>query len=135
MDTNNLLRQHKEVVELLKKISVYQNPKQVTENALEISKLLAQLSGIIKIHLAAEDKYVYPALSLHQDSQIRNTAQTFADEMGALATVFEAYKMRYFGASKIAENATAFLLESEKVFAVLKERIRKEDLSLYPLLK
>ena len=135
MDIKNLLRQHHEVLELIDKIGAYQQQEQVQENAFEISMLLAQLSGIIKMHLASEDKFVYPVLIKHHDTQIRNTAETFANEMGELAKIFEGYKMKYLGASKIAENATAFLLESRKVFSALKERIRKEDLSLYPLLK
>ncbi|MCE5287468.1 MAG: hemerythrin domain-containing protein [Pelosinus sp.] len=135
MDISNILRQHKEVFDLLNKIQAYQNQEQVKENAFEISKLLAQLSGIIKIHLASEDKFVYPVLIKHQDDQIRNTAKTFADEMGTLAKVFEEYKIKYLGASKIAENAATFLAETVKVFSALKERIRKEDVSLYPLLK
>ncbi|SDE98418.1 hypothetical protein [Sporomusa acidovorans] len=56
MDINNLQRQHKDVFNLIDKISTYQNQEQVKEHALEISKLFAQLSGIIKMHLASEDK-------------------------------------------------------------------------------
>lgn len=135
MDINNLQRQHNEVLELINKISAYQDQGHVKERAFEVSKLLAQLSGIIKMHLASEDKYVYPVLMKHQDIKIKTTAEVFANEMGALAKAFEEYKIKYLGASKIAENAAAFLSETEKVFSVLKERIRKEDLSLYPLLK
>lgn len=135
MDINNLQRQHKDVLDLIKKIRAYQTQEQVKENAFEISNSLAQLSGIIKMHLASEDKYVYPVLMQHHDIKIKTTAEAFAYEMGALAKVFEKYKMKYLGASKVAENAAAFLSETEKVFSVLKERISKEDLSLYPLLK
>lgn len=87
------------------------------------------------MHLAAEDKFVYPVLIKHQNSKIKTTAEAFINEMGELAKIFEEYKMKYLGASKIAENATTFLLDSKKVFTALNERIRKEDLSLYPLLK
>lgn len=135
MDVNNLLRQHNEVLDLINKLSTYQNQEKVQENACEISKLLAQLSGIIKIHLASEDKYVYPVLMKHPDIKIKTTAEAYVNEMGALAKIFEEYKMKYLGASKIAGNAAAFSLESKKVFSALKERIRKENLFLYPLLK
>ena len=105
------------------------------ENSFEISKSLAQLSGILKIHLASEDKYVYPVLIKHQDSKIRRVAEDFSKEMGELAKVFDAYKVKYFGANKIAENAETFLVETKEVFSVLSVRIKKEDISLYPLLK
>ena len=135
MDIHNLLRQHNEILELINKISAYQSQELVKENAFEISKLLAQLSGIIKMHLASEDKYVYPVLMQQKNITIKTTAEVFVNEMGAFAKVFEEYKMRYLGASKIAENAAAFLSETEKVILALKDRIRKENLSLYPLLQ
>jgi iron-sulfur cluster repair protein YtfE (RIC family) len=135
MDINNLLRQHDEVFELITKINRYQNQEQVKENSFEISKSLAQLSGILKIHLGSEDKYVYPVLIKHQDVKIRKIAEGFSQEMGELAKVFDAYKIKYLGAYKIAENAETFLDETKVVFFALKERIKKEDISLYPLLK
>jgi hemerythrin len=135
MDISNILRQHNEVLDLMNKISTYQSQEQVQQNAFELSKLLAQLSGIIKIHLNSEDKFVYPVLIKHQDSKIRTTAEAFAKEMGELAIAFEAYKIKYMGASKISENAVTFLGETKEVFAALKGRIKKEDVSLYPLLK
>lgn len=135
MDINNLLRQHDEVFELIKKINQYQNQEQVKENSFEISKSLAQLSGILKIHLASEDKYVYPVLIKHQDTEIRRVAEEFSKEMGELAKVFDEYKVKYFGANKITESAGAFLEETKVVFSALSARIKKEDISLYPLLK
>lgn len=135
MDINNLQRQHNEIFDLINKINRYQNQEEVKEHATEISKLLAQLSGILKMHLASEDKFVYPTLITHQDIKIRTTAEAFVSEMGTLAKVFEDYKMKYLGASKIFENAAAFLPETKLVFAALKERVKMEDLSLYSLLK
>ncbi|CQR75029.1 hypothetical protein SOV_35330 [Sporomusa ovata DSM 2662] len=135
MDINNLVRQHNEVIDLVDKINTYQSQEQVKENALEISNMLARLSGIIKMHLASEDKFVYPVLIKHTDSQIRNTAEAFVNEMGELAKVFEKYKMKFLGSSKIAENAADFLVESKIVFSALSERIKKENSLLYPLVK
>lgn len=135
MDISNIVRQHKEVLDLMDKISTYQSEEQVQKNAFEIAKLLAQLAGIIKIHLSSEDKFVYPVLITHQDNKIRNTAQDFAREMGELAPIFEGYKVKYYGGSKIAGNAAAFLAESAEVFTALKARIKKEDIALYPLLQ
>lgn len=135
MDLKNLLRQHQEVLELMNQISAFQTAEQVRENAFAISGLLAKLSGIIKIHLSSEDKYVYPVLSKHQDSAIRHTAEVFVLEMGELAKAFEAYKTKFLGASKIAANAQAFLSESQAVFSALQARIKKEDAGLYVFLQ
>ncbi len=135
MDINNILRQHDELFEVIKKIEAYQTQEKVQENAFEISKLLAQLSGILKVHLLSEDKFVYPALMKQQDSKVRTTAENYAHEMGELGAIFTAYKTKYLSASKIADDAVAFLAETKEVFLALENRIQKENAFLYPLLK
>ena len=135
MDIKNILRQHDEVFALIQQVRTYQNQEQVREHAFEISKAVAQLAGILKVHLSSEDKFVYPVLVKHQEAAIRTTAETFANEMGELFKVFDAYKTKYMGASKISENAAAFLDETKTVFLALETRINKENMSLYPLLK
>lgn len=135
MDIQNILRQHQDILELIDKIGLYRSEQQVETNAFEIAKLLAQLAGIIKMHLVSEDQFVYPSLIKHDDVQVRNTADSFVSEMGKIAAVFTKYKTKYLGASKISADASRFLSESEIVLSALKERIKREDQSLYPLLK
>ena len=120
---------------MIKQVRTYQNQEQVKEHAFEISKALAQLAGILKVHLSSEDKFVYPVLVKHQDAVIRTTAEAFAQEMGELFKVFDAYKRKYMGASKITENAAAFIDETKTVFLALETRLNKENMSLYPLVK
>lgn len=135
MDISNILRQHDEVFEIVKKMRTYQNQEKVQEYAFEISKLLAQLSGILKVHLLSEDKFVYPALMKQQDVKVRTTAETFAKEMGELGAIFEVYKAKYLLASKIADDAVAFLAATKDVLIALENRINRENAYLYPLLK
>lgn len=58
MDIQNILRQHQDILELIDKIGLYRSEQQVETNAFEIAKLLAQLAGIIKMHLVSEDQFV-----------------------------------------------------------------------------
>ena len=134
MDTNNLLRQHQEMLDLAAKIGSYQNQVQVKENASTISTLLSQLAGKLKMHLMVEDQFVYPKLAMHSDMQIQKTSQNFANEMGDLGKVFGDYKTRYMGANKIAENADMFISETKLIFTELTKRMDKETHLLYPLL-
>ena len=134
MDTNNLHRQHQEMLDLAAKIGAYQSQLQVKENASTISTLLSQLAGKLKMHLMVEDQFVYPKLAKHADVHIQNTSQTFANEMGDLGKAFGDYKMRYLGANKIADNAGMFIADTKNVFAALTSRMDKENRLLYPLL-
>ena len=134
MDTSNVLRQHQEVLSLTSKISSYKNQQQVKENAFEISLLLGQLAGRIKTHLAAEDKFIYPRLMDHPDSQVRMTCEKFPREMGDLAKEFNAYQAKYSGAGKIEADPANFLTDTKDILSALTTRIEKENTSLYPLL-
>lgn len=134
MDTNNLLRQHQEMLDLAAEIGQYQNQLQVRENAGAISNLLSQLAGKLKMHLMVEDQFVYPKLAIHSDVQIQKTSQNFANEMGDLGKAFGDYKTKYLGATKIANNADLFIVDTKNIFTALTKRMEKETRSLYPLL-
>jgi len=134
MDTNNLLRQHQDMLDLAAKICAYQSQIQVKENASTISTLLSQLAGKLKMHLMVEDQFVYPKLAMHCDVQIQKTSQSFANEMGDLGKAFGDYKTRYMGANKIADNADMFIADTKNVFAALTKRMDNENQLLYPLL-
>ena len=134
MDTDNLLRQHGEMLDLAAKIGAYQSQAQVKDNASTISNLLSQLAGKLKMHLMVEDKFVYPKLIIHSDVQIQKTSQDFANEMGYLCKAFGDYKTKYLGATKIADNADLFIADTKNIFAALTKRMDKETHSLYPLL-
>lgn len=135
VDTKNLLRQHEEILDLVAKIGVYQNPVEVKENAMKISNLLSQLAGKLKMHLMVEDQFVYPKLASHSDTRIQTTSQNFANEMGDLGKTFADYKTRYLGASKIADNTTLFINDTKNIFAALTKRMTNETHLLYPLLQ
>jgi iron-sulfur cluster repair protein YtfE (RIC family) len=134
MDTNNLLRQHQEMLELADKICTYKSQQQVKDNAATISNLLSQLAGKLSMHLMVEDKFVYPKLAVHHDVHIQNTSRTFATEMGDLGKAFGEYKTKYIGANKITENAAMFITDTKNVFTALAKRMDKENSTLYPLL-
>lgn len=54
----------------------------VKENAGAIAKTIVEMSTAIKLHLAAEDRVLYPALLKSTDPQVAQRAREFQDEMG-----------------------------------------------------
>lgn len=133
-DIKNLIRQHTEILELANKLYAYKNEQQVRNNAFEISLLLGQVSGKIKIHMTSEDRFLYPALSNHTDAKVRTISTKFADEMGDLAKAFETYKTKYLNSQEISSNPAVFLHETQAVLTALAKRIEKENRELYPLI-
>lgn len=94
---------------------------------------LARLSGVLKIHLAMEDKALYPRMLTHGDARVRETAGQYQESMGRLAPAFHAFyeKWRHHGSIEAspAEYAGGFhVIEKE-----LKQRMDMEDANLYEL--
>jgi len=133
-DIKNLIRQHTEILELANKFYAYKNEQQVRNNAFDISLLLGQVSGKIKIHMTSEDRFLYPALLNHTDAKVRTISTKFADEMGDLAKAFETYKTKYLNSREISSNPAVFLHETQAVLTALSKRIEKENKELYPLI-
>lgn len=130
LDVQNLQRQHQEISKLIKQLAAYDQESLVTEKAFEISLLLGSLAGKIKLHLLADDRYVYPLLTAHHNTEVKVISQKFADEMGSLSAAFMQFQEKYAGATKIRALAPGFVSELKVIVDAIKERIEREDKSL-----
>lgn len=128
-----LKKQHEEVLTLIKTIRgmIGDHPE---EKSKEIAFNINALSGKLKIHLMSEDQFLYPSLMQSSNQTIRNTAQTFNHEMGNLAELFRSFAQKYNTPSKIIQNKIYFITENQKIFQLIEERIKNEDVKLYPLI-
>ena len=129
-----LKKQHEEVFILIHTIHQL-TERGPEENAKEIALQINALSGKLKMHLMSEDKFLYPSLVQNTNPNIRNIANAFQQEMGSLAEAFLIFSQKYNISSKIVENKIVFLTESKKMIRQIEERMKKEDVKLYPLLQ
>jgi len=101
--------------------------------AVEITLMLARLTGILRIHLALEDEILYPALRNASDPAIAATAERYWQEMGGLADSFLDFVDRWKRADRVLEQADGFRAESALVFKALGDRIAREHADIYPM--
>lgn len=125
---------HASIRALLKTLDAASSEAAVTAHAEEISRAISRLAGLLSVHLAAEDKFLYPSLARSNDEKIRTTSAHFAEEMGDLANVFLSYKEDWMTPTKIRQDPAACLAATKNVLAALRERLGREDEQLYPLL-
>ena len=124
---------HASIYEYIHAINSCHSDLQVEQQADAIAKSLARLAGLISIHLAAEDKFLYPSLSQSSDDTVRQMAMRFEQDMGGLAAIFMAYKEAFMTPTKIKADIPKFRHETERVIGALLERLQREDKELYPL--
>jgi len=133
--TENLQRQHKELLEEAKQISKYLEPRTLSKNAAEVHILLSKMAGKLKIHLEMEDKVLYPALLKYPDEKIQKLTQKYLNEIGNIADTFKKYLAKWPQKMSIQLNPVEFIEETQEIFKVLYQRINKEDNELFPLIK
>ncbi|MBN8530323.1 MAG: hemerythrin domain-containing protein [Alphaproteobacteria bacterium] len=129
--TESFRIQHKEIAELM--ISIENNLPLLPQEAESLRRKLSELAGKLSVHLAMEDKSLYPAMVNSASEEARTTATVFMHDMGDLAATFKAYTTRWPGADAIREDTGGFVNETRKVFQALRNRVAREETVLYPL--
>lgn len=99
----------------------------------EVIHGLARFSAKLNMHLAMEDRALYPRLMASDNKEISKTAQDFLDEMGGIKKVLEAYIFRWSVQREMKENYQDFEKETKGLIAALGQRIERENNILYPL--
>jgi len=125
--------QHGELLNVVKGIVQQLEADKLRADAKEARHLLSVLHGKLSVHLAMEDKSLYPRLLRHHDSEIRATTQRYMEEMGSLAGAFKAYIERWPTPSAIQADPETFITETGGVFEALGKRVQQENEELYVL--
>lgn len=131
--TDSYRKQHEELVDIVTKVSGLLDKSKISEHAGDISVLLSQLSAKLNVHLAMEDKALYPRLMNSKDQKCSSTAKQFFDEMGGIKDVFQKYLGKYSMPKQITDHADSFLKDTKDLFNALANRIDRENKILYPL--
>lgn len=132
MNIDKFKREH---VDLLTSVTTLRELVQsgVHEHADAILKQLLSMSSVIKLHLGAEDRVLYPALASAADPLVAQTGKQFHDEMGGLAAAYAAFASRWNLTGKIAADPQGFRDAANAIFKALHQRVQRENRELYPL--
>ena len=131
--TTNLRRQHDALLSLVGELKGEIGKLSTLTDAQRIAGLLARLTGVLSMHLAAEDKALYPAMMASPDPRTTKCARTFEEQMGGLSEAYMAFAQAWCSPERILAEAEAFSRDCETIFDALAIRIRRENEELYPL--
>ncbi len=102
------------------------------DGAAEAHRLLHDLSGKLMVHLAMEDRSLYPALLESADPAVRARARHFQDEMGRLWPRAEAFFRHWLRPDAIQLAPSTFAAELRPLLHALATRVAAEDVELFP---
>lgn len=130
--TDHFRKQHAEFIEMVRRIESMLEPQKLASAAAEVRGLLSTLMGKLSLHLAMEDNSLYPRMEKSNDASVREVAKKFINEMSGVKPALEDFG-RKWSESAIRADAAAFCSETKRLFAILSDRIKRENAELYPL--
>jgi hypothetical protein len=129
----NLSRQHRELLKVATELFGWLDVgKLQRDGAAFAHRALSSLSGILNVHLAMEDRSLYPSLLHHPDPQLRALAERFLGEREQLQQEFAEYRGNWPSSASIAIAPAQFIEETRMVLGTLWRRMKQEDEVLHP---
>ncbi len=126
-------KQHADMLKITTKIMPHLYVDDLLIDASIVRLLLSELLGKLAIHLAMEDKSLYPQIMAHTDERAKNMANKFMEEMGDLGDAVNAYKNKWPSELPIQEEPVEFIAQTKEIFLALENRIERENDELYKM--
>lgn len=126
--TDIFRRQHETLLDLATRLAAAS-----TSDPVAARSALSHLSGTLRVHLANEDRGLYPESAASSDPALRAVAERFQVEMGGVAELFTAYAGRWPSPAAIEAAPADFARETSQIVAALGDRIAREERDFYPL--
>ncbi|MDZ4660442.1 MAG: hemerythrin domain-containing protein [Pseudomonadota bacterium] len=131
--TERFRKDHEGLMEMATELSKHLKADVLATNAAPTCKLIAQMSGVLNIHLSAEDNNLYPLLLKSTDKNTRETAISFQKEMGGIKDVLKGYFTKWASPMNVQKDPKGFITATQGLLGALKNRIDKENTVLYDL--
>lgn len=134
MDIQRFKHQH---VEILDGIAALRKSAHagIKENAHQIVQEITALSKVVKLHLAIEDRILYPALRELDNALLAEMGRAYQEGMKGIANAYIAFSRRWSSAAIIAEKAEDFRADANVVLKALYIRMQKENSEFYPAIE
>lgn len=101
--------------------------------AYPITVELAKLAQLLRVHLATEDEWFYPAMMASDEPVAASLAATYRDEDGGVAAAVETFMAQWNSSAVIVMGFDRFRAELIALLRSIEQRIGREDDELYPL--
>jgi hypothetical protein len=131
---DNLKRQHRDLTRVTMEIVPALDVAELAADAAPVRRNLAALTGILKIHMAMEDRSFYPFLLEHRDVELRRLASQFLAERDEIQQRYQRYIDRWSPPGAIEGCPSPFIEETRAILMELGTRMVQEDKEFHPLI-
>ena len=134
MDVEILKAQHRRIIRLASALGGVTESLKTQEDAGRARELMGALNAALIEHLAIEDGELYPVLMTSHDPAVRQLAQDYVDDMGAVSGAWTHYFNEWTQA-KIVSDRSRFATATKGLIGALAHRVAREDDTLYPAME
>jgi hypothetical protein len=128
------LKQHKELATQVQTLRAsLKSGESLSSRADVVRSELSRLVGTLSVHLAMEDKYLYPRLAQDERADVAMCAKRLAHEMLPVASAVKEHS-DLWQIRAIREDSAGFALSTNLLLDRITERMAREEGELYPFL-
>lgn len=131
----NIQRYHHDHASIYRQINLLRSLSRagVRENAQQISEAITGTASQIKFHLAVEEQVLYPTMARAGNHQTAQLGRRYQTEMQGLAEAFSAFVKQWRVPARLQADPDGFRHDANTVLRALFERLKREEVELYPV--
>ena len=134
MDIERFKRQHVEILQRIDGLRKLAHAG-VEANADSIAQQIKELGKVVTLHLAIEDRILYPAVQKAEDAQVAAMGAAYQDEMKGIANRYIRFTNQWSDAKRVAAEADAFRAAANTVLKDVYLRMQRENHEFYPAIE
>ncbi len=134
MDIERFKKQHVEILHGIASLRQLAH-RSIEKNAAEIAQQISALSTVVTMHLAIEDRILYPALQNGKNQKLAAMGKAYQDDMKGIASSFIAFSRKWSNVTEVATKAEEFRAEANRVLKMVHERMQRENTEFYPAIE
>ncbi|HLT98107.1 MAG TPA: hemerythrin domain-containing protein [Burkholderiaceae bacterium] len=134
MDIERFKHQH---VDILQRIDELRSLARsgIENNAMTIAQRVAELGKLVSLHLAIEDRIMYPTVRKAADPALAAMGAAYQEEMKGIASRYLRFTQRWSKAEHVASQPEDFRSAANTVLKDVYLRMQRENHEFYPAIE
>ncbi|NLC36180.1 MAG: hemerythrin domain-containing protein [Alcaligenaceae bacterium] len=134
MDIQRFKHQH---VDILQRIDALRKLAHggIQTNSHTIAQQVQDLGKVVNLHLAIEDRILYPAVRKTADARIAAMGQAYQEEMKGIANRYIRFTNTWSDPARVAAEPDAFRDAANTVLKMVYQRMQRENREFYPAIE
>lgn len=131
---DELKKQNREISDLIDALSVLTEHENLRTNPFAC-ELVSRFNEKVWMHLVFEDNTIYAELAKHHNPDISRIANQFHSSAREMKKHFARYVKLWCQTAPGNGSHAAFIAESNKIFALVRQRVKIESEEIFPLVE